>query len=188
MGNRPIRWRFANKTAHWDPRRLVGFAIDTVLSKSVGAAIRARICAILLGRPLLGWGAPVRSPGAVELESWSSARRALDPFLLRQVLLCVFLGSACLSGLNLCHTDSSCSGRLGVGDDDCSGAVAWKRSGLSRQLTEYSLHTSQPDQPAGLAWLVWLHNYGVRLPSPAEPHFAAGMRCSAPGWPRKETL
>lgn len=58
-------------------------------------------------------------PWGSELGSWSSARLALDPFLSRQMLLCFFFDSACLSALKLCHTPGSCSGRPGVGDDDC---------------------------------------------------------------------
>lgn len=164
MGNRPIRWRFANKTAHWDPRGTRRVCHRHRAVKSVGVAIRARICAILLGRPLLGrtcqipWGSSVG-----ELE-----RRAagIGPLSLASGAFVCFLGSACLSGLNLCHTDSSCSGRLGVGDDDCFGAVAWKRSGLSRQLTEYSLQASQTSQPAwpgSSGCTTMVRDYPVRL-------------------------
>lgn len=94
------------------------------------------------------------SPGAVrvgELELTRQRGRALDPFLMRQMLFCVF-DSACLPGLELCHTASSCSGRLGVGDDDCFGLLLGKRLG---DLASF--------QPAGRPRLVWLHSNGVRL-------------------------
>lgn len=115
--------------------------------KSAGVAIRARICAVLLGRPLPGHTCQI-CPWGSELGSWSSCAAGIGPLSLASDAF-AFSDSACLSAVELCHTPSSCSGRLGVGDDDCFGAVAWERPGQSRQLTECR-------QPASRDF-VWLH-------------------------------
>lgn len=119
MGNRPMCWRSSQQTALLGSPSSSGFPIDTVQSGSVGAPIRARICAVLLGRPLPGAHLS-DPPGSDELEQRG---RALGPFLLRQVLF--VLDSACLSAFETCHTASSCSGHFGVGDDGCFGSYAW---------------------------------------------------------------
>lgn len=144
------------RTAHWDPRGLAGLPIDTVLpvwSSHQTSYLRRFIREAASGARLSD---PLGAVGVAELEQRGSAgghwTRPLSLASGAFYVFCFFFDSACLSGLKLCHTASSCCSHLGMGDDDCFGPLLGNGLGNLASL-----------QLARRPRLVWLHNYGVRL-------------------------
>lgn len=105
-----------SKRAHWEPRAHRS-SHRPVLSKSVGVPIRARICAVFIREAASGAHLSDSLAGLSSDLEEARARAIGPPFSCVRCFWPFDRGSLRLRILKTCHTPSSCSAHLGVGDD-----------------------------------------------------------------------
>lgn len=106
VGNRPMCWPSQASGSQGSPRASSGCpstpcSPGVELSQPVGVPIRARICAVLLRRPLLGH-TPADSPGAVSWGAGAARRRHWTPFSCVRCFLS--LAAPASRTCQICHT------------------------------------------------------------------------------------